>query len=128
MKYYKNLDVFVTDLKPAEVSYDEDTGKATIIAATEADAERGIVELEAHGIDLGVEELDEYRCLMLNAFDRATDDIENEELKEEAHLLTKAYYGFNVKNDNPLFAIMTGFLLGVNEGIGIAEALRDASQ
>jgi len=126
MRYYENLDVYVTDLKPAEVSYNLETGKATIIAATEADVEKGIADLEARGIDLGAaepDEADEYRGFMLQAFDHATDELLSDETKAEAHRLTKMYYGFSVDDSNPLFAIMCGFIMGASEGMRIAETL-----
>ena len=130
MRYYEHLDVYVTDLKPAEVSYNLETGKATIIAATEADVEKGIAELEARSIDLGAaepDEADEYRGFMLQAFDHATDELLNDETKAEAHRLTKMYYGFSVDDSDPLFAIMCGFIIGMSEGMRIADTLNAAA-
>lgn len=79
------------------------------------------------------DEYDEYRNYILQVYERAIDELLNDEqlnekTKTEAHRLIKQYYGFDVENSNPLYTYMVGFLMGIYEGMDIGEVFAAAEQ
>ena len=67
---------------------------------------------------------DEYRGFILQAFDHATDEMLNDETKAEALQLARLYIGNpDMPESSPMFSLMSGFLMGVSEGMRIAAAI-----
>lgn len=63
------------------------------------------------------------RNIMLGAFDHAVSETLNEDTKAEALQLTRLYFGEESTEDGHGFKLMTGFLMGVSEGMRIAAAI-----
>lgn len=71
---------------------------------------------------------DEYRGFILQAFDHAAGEMMNDETKAEARRLVKAYFGAdNPADASPAMCLMTGFLMGMNEGMKIADVFNAAA-
>ncbi len=67
---------------------------------------------------------DEYRGFILQAFGHATDEMLNDETKAEAKQLVCLYFGAKDPADaSPAMCLMIGFLMGMSEGMRIAETL-----
>ncbi len=61
---------------------------------------------------------------MLQAFDHACNKDMNQELKDEALRLVRLYIGNpDADEHNPLFGMVSGFMLGMNEGMNVADTL-----
>lgn len=61
---------------------------------------------------------------MLQAFDHACDKDMNQELKDEALRLVRLYINNpDADEHNPLFGMVSGFMLGMNEGMNVADTL-----
>ena len=74
------------------------------------------------------DDVDEYRGFILQAFDHATDEMLNEETKTEARELVKIYFGAESPADaSPAMFIMSGFLMGLHEGMRIADTFNAAA-
>ena len=70
----------------------------------------------------------ETRGFMLQAFDHATNEMMNDETKAEALQLARLYVGNpDMTESSPLFALMSGFLMGMYEGMRIADTLNAAA-
>lgn len=71
---------------------------------------------------------DEYRGFILQAFDHAADEMLNDETKAEALQLARLYIGNpDMTERSPLFGLMSGFLMGLSEGMRIADTLNAAA-
>lgn len=69
-------------------------------------------------------DINEYRGIILAAFDHAMDTMLCEENKAEAAELTRRYFGEDVGIENsPVFCLMNGFMFGVSEGMRIMAVL-----
>ena len=74
--------------------------------------------------DVTDDEMDDF---MLTAFNNAVDGM-NQELKEDALRLVRLYINNpNADERNPLFGMVSGFMLGMNEGMNVADVLNDAA-
>ena len=67
--------------------------------------------------------VDEFRGLMLELFNHANETMLNEENAAEALQITRLYFGENSERNGYGFVVMTGFLMGVNEGMRLADVL-----
>lgn len=94
-------------------------------ATPEAQAEaRAMLQAAAEPAD----DVDEYRGFILQAFDHASDEMMNDDTKAEARQLVKMYFGAdNPADASPAMCIMTGFLMGVSEGMRIADVMNEAA-
>lgn len=92
-------------------------------ATPEAQAEaRAMLQAEP------ADDVDEYRGFILQAFDHATGEMLNDETKAEARQLVKMYFGADNHADaSPAMCLMSGFLLGISEGMRIADTLNAAA-
>lgn len=61
--------------------------------------------------------------LLLQAFDHACETIMNDGTKEAAIRLARAYFGADTREKSIAVYLMTGFYMGVNEGMRIMAAL-----
>ena len=74
------------------------------------------------------DDTDEMRGFMLQAFDHAIDEMLNDETKAEALQLARLYVGNpDMTESSPLFGLMSGFLMGVSEGMRIADTMNAAA-
>ncbi len=64
------------------------------------------------------------RNIMLGAFDHAVSETLDDETKAEALQLARLYIGNpDMPESSPMFSLMSGFLMGVSEGMRIAAAI-----
>lgn len=127
MKQYSNLDVIIDQHRKSEVRYNLESDTATVCAQTGADTERGIADLEARGVlhegTDDPDDIDETRALYLICLDHSLETGLNDANKAEALTLARRYFGDGVREGSPAFIMMTGFLMGVNEGLRISAAI-----
>lgn len=92
-------------------------------ATPEAQAEaRAMLQAEP------ADDVDEYRGFILQAFDHATDEMLNDETKAEARELVKLYFNAdNPADSSPAMCLMSGFLMGISEGMRIADVMNAAA-
>lgn len=132
-KQYSNLEVIIDAARTdSEVRYNLETKQATVYARTEDDAERGIADLEARGVLQAAAEpaddVSEERGFILQAFDHAADEMLNDETKAEALQLARLYVGNpDMPESSPMFSLMSGFIIGMSEGMRIADTLNAAA-
>ena len=73
-------------------------------------------------------DIDEYRNFVLQACDHATDEMLNDDTKAEARQLVCLYFDAKDPADaSPAMCLMTGFLMGMSEGMRIADTLNAAA-
>lgn len=75
------------------------------------------------------DDMNEYRGIFLQAFERATETQLNNDTKAEALHLARLYAGDQKLAENsPLTAMFTFFLLGIGEGMKLADAIDHAAK
>ena len=70
-------------------------------------------------------DIDQYRALMLQLLDHAVENTLNEENKKEALHITRLYFGDECDESGAGFKLITGFLMGVNEGMRLAQIIEE---
>lgn len=69
--------------------------------------------------------MDEVRKIVVKCFDESLENL-SDVMKQEVAILTKMYMGEDVSEDNPLFMMMTGFLLGISSADDLNEDIDEA--
>lgn len=127
MSYYKNLSIITNEGK-REVQYDTETGHATIYAQCEDDIKAGIADLEARGVlEKEKAEADGDDAIVLQAFCHAIESMDDE-AKDDARFLAYMLTGQYCADNSIMFATATGFLMGMTEGMRIADILNEGAK
>lgn len=109
----------ITEPTPAELNeFIEAYQNATPEAQAEA---RAMLQAEP------ADDMSEERAFILSAFDYAMDNHLNDDTKAEAHELIKLYFGADCTDKSPMFSLMSGFIIGMTEGMRIAACLDKAA-
>ena len=122
MNTNKEITVTVEEIRDVMTLWANATPEAQAAAREMLEKTTPTTAAAADSADLDDE--DGYRELILQAFDHATNTTMNEDTKAEALQLARLYLGLpNMPASSPMLGIMTGFLMGMSEGMRIAETL-----
>ena len=111
----------ITEPTAAELNeFIEAYQNATPEAQAEAAAMLRAAAVPAEDTD---DETDEARGFMLQAFEYAMENSMNDETKAEAKALCTMFFGKECSDSSPAFALMSGFIMGMGEGMRVAETL-----
>ena len=69
----------------------------------------------------------ENKEFLVSVFARAVEKELDDETREYAADLARAYVGADVPPKSPLYMMMTGFILGMNEGMRVSSAAYSAA-
>lgn len=71
-------------------------------------------------------DIDEIKCIVAEMFSRHVDELELQD-KYDTHELLELAFGRDFPEKSPMFFMATGFEMGVNSGLTLAEAIKRAA-